>query len=316
MNGSGIRLTKATVWNTSIRRAAAWLLPLGAATLGTLGATQLPSASSYRDPAELVRRAVENDINASHGSGGRFMFRSVKTTPKGSTTEIFCETNDATAGLVVAYDGKPLSPEQRRAEEARVQRFLSNPEELRKKRAQEREDDERTSRIMRALPDAFLYEYAGEEKGSPGIGHVGDPLVKLKFRPNPNYKPPSRVEDVLRGMQGEVLVDAVHERIASIDGTLFKDVSFGWGILGRLDRGGHFVVHQEAVENDFWEISSMTLHFTGKILLFKSLYIESGEVFSGFKRVPSNLSFAQGLDLLRKEEAVEAGNGEDIHARK
>ncbi len=38
-------------------------------------------------------------------------------------------------------------------------------------------------------------------------------------------------------MQGYVLVDAVHYRIASIDGTLFKTVGFGWGILGHLDRG-------------------------------------------------------------------------------
>jgi len=308
-------LTKATIRSRRLRRAGAWLL-LGAAGLEGASGDQLSRASPDGDPAQLVRKAAQNEINASHDSGARFMFRSVKTTPKGSTTEIFCETNDATAGLVVAYNGQPLSPEQRRAEQARVQRFLNNPDELRKKRAQERENDERSSRIMRALPDAFLYEYAGEETGSPGIGRTGDPLVKLKFRPNPRYKAPSRVEEVLRGMQGEVLLDAAHERIASIDGTLFRDVSFGWGILGHLDHGGRFVVHQEAVENDFWEISSMSLHFTGKILLVKSLYIESNEVFSGFKKVPSDLSFAQGLELLRKEEAAEFAGGAATRARK
>jgi len=301
-------LTKTSLWSTTVYRAAVWFLLLWAASLKVASAAQSSPAWPYGDPAQLVRKAVQKEIEASPESGAHFMFRSVKTTPRGSTTEIFCETNDATAGLVVAYNGNPLSPEQRRAEDARVQRFLNNPDELRKKRAQERENDERTSRIMRALPDAFLYEYAGEETGSPGIGHIGDPLVKLKFRPNPSYKPPSRVEEVLRGMQGEVLVDAAHERIASIDGTLFRDVTFGWGILGHLDHGGRFVVHQEAVENDFWEISSMSLHFTGKILLFKSLYIESTEVFSAFRKVPSDLSFAQGLELLRKEDAAETGN--------
>jgi len=306
--------TKAASWSASIRRAAAWLLLPGAASLAAVSAAQSSAVSPYGDPVELVRRAVHNEIDASHDSGAHFMFRGTKTTPKGSTTEIYVETNDATAGLIVAYDGKPLSPDQRRAEQARVQRFVSNPEELRKKRAQERENDERTSGIVRALPDAFLYEYAGEETGAAGIGRVGDPLVKLKFRPNPGYKPPSRVEEVLRGMQGYVLVDAAHQRIASIDGTLFKDVTFGWGILGRLDHGGHFVVHQEAVENDFWEISSMRLHFTGKILLVKSISIESTEVFGGFKQVPSDLSFAQGLELLRKEEAAEAVAGN--HVRK
>ncbi len=236
------------------------------------------------------------------------MFRGVKTTPKGSTTRIYVETKDATAGLVIANDGKPLTPEQRQAEQARLERFVKNPDELRKKRAQEHEDAERTIRIMRALPDAFLYTYTGQENGSPGIGKVGDPLVKLKFRPNPDYHPPSHVEEVLTGMQGDILVDAVRYRIASIDGTLFKTVGFGWGILGHLNAGGHFIVHQEDVAENSWEISSMTVNFTGKILLVKNLSIQSAEVYSCFKRVSSDLTFAQAIELLKKEESVTAEN--------
>jgi hypothetical protein len=161
-------------------------------------------------------------------------------------------------------------------------------------------------RIVRALPDAFLYEFAGEEPGSEGIGRAGAALVKLNFRPNPRYEPPSRVEEVLTGMQGYVLVDATSYRIASIDGTLFKEVGFGWGILGHLDRGGRFVVHQQDAGDDFWEISGMSLRFTGKILLFKNLSINSTEIFSCFKRVPSDLTFAQALELLKKEDSSAA----------
>ena len=161
---------------------------------------------------------------------------------------------------------------------------------------------------MRALPDAFLFEYAGEEPGSEGIGRTGHILVKLKFRPNPRYQPPSRVEEVLTGMQGYVLVDAVHYRIASIDGTLFKEVGFGWGILGHLDRGGRFVVQQQEVGDNLWEISSMTLRFTGKILLVKNLSIISTEIFSGFRRVPADLTFAQAVELLKKEDAAVAAS--------
>src|SRR5208282_3149261 len=220
--------------------------------------------------AELIGKAVQNEIKAAHDDTARFLFRGIKTTPKGSTTRLYVETKDVTAGLVVAYNGKPLTPEQRQAEQARVERFIHDPEELKKKREQERDNAERTMRIMRALPDAFLFEYAGEEPGSAGIGRVGDPLVKLKFRPNPRYVPPTHVEEILPGMQGYLLVDAVRYRIASIDGTLFKTVGFGWGILGHLDRGGRFVVQQQEVGDNVWEISSMTLSFTGKILLFKN----------------------------------------------
>ncbi|HEY6302374.1 MAG TPA: hypothetical protein VIX14_04855 [Terriglobales bacterium] len=287
-----------------IAHAAASLLLLTAASVGAQSAT----FSSYPDPAELVRKVVQNEIKASHDDTARFLFRSIKTTPKGSTTRLYVETKEVTAGLVVAYDGNPLTPEQRQAEEARVERFIQDPEEMKKKREQEHENADRTMRIVRAMPDAFLFEYAGEEPGSESIGRVGDPLVKLKFHPNPRYQPPSHVEEVLAGMQGYVLLDAVHCRIASIDGTLFREVGFGWGIFGHLDRGGRFTLQHQNVGDDLWEISGMTLNFTGKILLFKKLSVISTEVFSGFKRVPSDLTFAQALELLKKEEANAGGN--------
>jgi len=288
----------------SIAQTGAWILLLAAASFARQPATVSPS----RDPTALVRNAVQNEIKANNDDTARFLFRGTRTTPKGSTTKLYVETKDATAGLVVAINGKPLTPEQRRDEEARVERFVNHPEELRKKREQERDSAERTLRIVRALPDAFLFEYAGEEPGSEGIGRTGDPLIKLQFRPNPRYQPPSRVEEVLAGMQGYVLIDAVRYRIASIDGTLFKEVSFGWGILGHLDRGGRFVVHQQEVGDNLWEISSMSLSFTGKILLVKNLSIISTEIFSGFRQVPSDLTFAQALELLKKEESAVADN--------
>ncbi|MGA9529828.1 MAG: hypothetical protein WBS24_17075 [Terriglobales bacterium] len=280
--------------------------------MSVTGFAQTQSGPSA-DPVSLVRKAVQNEIKASNAPSERFMFRGIKTTPAGSTTRIYVETGDATAGMIVAYNGKPLTPEQHEGEVERLERYTRNPDELRKKRAQEHDDAERTLRIMRALPDAFIYEYEGEVPGTRGIGHVGDPLVKLKFRPDPTYRPPSRVEEVLTGMQGDVLIDAVRYRIASIDGTLFKEVGFGWGILGHLNRGGHFLVHQEAVEDNSWEVSSMSLRFTGKILLVKGLSIDSTEVYSDFHRVSPNLTFAQALELLKKQETKLAETADGDH---
>jgi len=257
-------------------------------------------------PVELVRTAVENEIKASKDENAHFMFRSTKTTPRGSVTRVYIEAKEATAGMTVAYDGKPLAPEQRRAEEARVDRFIRNPDELRRKHKQEQDDADRSLRIIRAIPDAFLFEYDGEQPASPGVGRLGTSLAVVKFHPNPDYQPPSRVEQVLTGMQGVVLIDPVHKRLASIDGTLFKDVSFGWGILGHLDRGGHFLVQQQDIQDPYWYLSRMTLKFTGKILLIKSLSIESTEVFSDIKLVPPTLTFAEAVEMLKKEEPVVA----------
>ena len=230
------------------------------------------------------------------------MFRSRKQTPKGSQTRLYIETDDAMAGMLIALNDQPLNVQQRQGEADHLNWLKGNPEQLRKKREREKEDAERTLRIVKALPEAFRYEYAGTETGVPGLGKTGDPLVRLKFTPNPNYTPPSRVEQVLEGMEGCLLVDASAKRIARIDGTLFREVTFGWGIIGHLDKGGHFRVQQADVGNGSWDITAMSLKMTGKILLFKSLSMVSDEVFSGFQRVPDKLTFAEGVEMLKAEQ--------------
>ena len=286
-------------WCDRILRAAALILALSL----SLAAQTLSVA-----PGDLVRQTADNELKAA-GDNINFMFRSRRETPHGSQTKLFVQTRDATAGLLIAINDRPLSQDQRRAEEARLESLVSDPDELRRKQKQEKEDADRVSRIMRALPNAFMYEYDGIETGRPGIGKQGDELVRLKFRPNPKFDPPSRVEQVLTGMRGYLLIDANRHRIAKIDGSLYKEVSFGWGILGHLDKGGQFQVEQASVgDGDIWQITRMSLNFTGKLLLFRSLVIKSNETFSDFRRVRSDLTFAQGVDLLKREESASALN--------
>jgi hypothetical protein len=258
---------------------------------------------SQLSPLQLVRAAVANEADSGNSNGAKHMFCDRKKTPKGSQTRIYVETREALAGMTIANDDKPLSPVQRKDEEGRLAWLVGNPEQLRRKQHEQKEDADRTTRILRALPDAFLFQYDGTVPGTAGIGREGAQLVRLKFHPNPAFRPPSHVEDVLLGMNGTVLIDPVEHRIAEINGILFQTVSFGWGILGHLDKGGHFLVDQADVGDDSWEVSRMSLGFTGKILFFKSLAINSDEVFSHFRRVPNDTTFAQGVQLLKAEEA-------------
>lgn len=291
-----------------------WVVTLAAVLVLGQGAVVVGQAPK-ESPVELVRETVNNE-NKAGNSSAKYMFLDQKQMPHGSQTKLMVETNQATAGMLVAVNDKPLSVEQRQAEEARLNDLANNPDELKKKQKAEREDGRRTARIVKALPDAFLFEFDGTEPGQLGMGKPGDELVRLKFRPNPAYAPPSHAEQVLTGMQGYILIDANLHRIAKIDGTLFKDVGFGWGILGRLDKGGRFLVQQGCVGDDHWEPTRMDLSFTGKELLFKSINIKSSERMSDFRPVAENLSFAQGVQLLKKQSTELAQNHTEKDAQK
>ncbi len=259
---------------------------------------------------ELVRAAVANEIAAQNHPGVLHMFHSHKQTPRLSQTRLYVETTDALAAMLIAINDQPLTAEQQQAETNHLAGLMNNPDQLRKKHAREKEDEQRTLQIVKALPDAFLYQYAGTENSEAGLGEGAVRLAKLTFTPNPAYSPPARVEQVLQGMQGYLLIDTKARRIARIDGTLYRDVSFGWGIIGRLDKGGHFLVQQAdlGLGDGSWGITEISMNVTGKLLLFKSLNMVSDEVLSDFRKMPGNLTFAQGVEMLKTEQEKLAHN--------
>jgi hypothetical protein len=280
----------------------AWLVALVVAN-ASLTFAQPPAGT----PADLLRRTVQNEIKANNNTVS-FCFQERRESPTGSQTELMVETREAMAGMLIANNDHPLSPQQRQAEIGRLDHLLQDPAELAKKKAKETDTKERILRIVKALPDAFLYEFDGTDVGNGLLGGQDARLVRLKFRPNPNYHPPTRVEQALTGMQGVMLIEAKQERIARIDGTLVREVGFGWGILGHLDQGGRFMVDQADMGAGNWAVTRMGLDMTGRVLLFKPLAFKSTKTYSDFHTAPPNLSFAEGVDMLKKHEAVQARN--------
>ena len=151
--------------------AAPILLTALALVAGPLSPAQGPPAIK---PRELVRLAVANEIKNDNQST-KYMFQQRKVTPSGSQTKLMVQTRDAMVGMVVANNDQPLNQEQRRAEYGRIERFLSQPDELERKRKQELENAERVNRILKAMPDAFLYEYDGTETRQARRGETRRP---------------------------------------------------------------------------------------------------------------------------------------------
>lgn len=269
---------------------------------------QLPSAPAV----EMVSQCIQHELDAvTHPP--KYMFLMRRKTVHILETKLMVETNEAIAGRVLSYNDEPMTDEGRQNEDTRVNRFVNDPDELRKKQREEHDNRERLNRVLRAMPKALLYEYDGFEPATAGLGHKGEELVRVKFRPNPGYDPPTKVEQLLTGMSGTLLLDPQRQRLARIDGALEKDVAFGWGILGHLDKGGRILIEQGDLPDGNWVLSHFLMRFTGKILFFKNLDVNTTETSWDFHRVTDDLSFAQGLELLKKQEAEVTKNGSALN---
>ncbi len=255
------------------------------------------------DPQELVRRAAKNEIKA-NDYHQYFMYRDHVDYKTHSITKEVIETPQGGLGTTIAINDQPLTPDQRAKDYQKLEQFANDSNARRKRQQASKEEDERDQLMLTSLPDAFLYTYAGTEQGPNG-----NELVHLTFKPNPNFSPPNHETRVYEGMQGDMLIDRKAMRIAKIDGTLFEDVDFGWGILGRLYKGGKFYIEQRDVGGGRWETVRQTLQFNGKILMIKPLAIYSSETATDFRPVPANLTVAQALDLLHKSYETVAQNG-------
>ncbi len=269
------------------------LLALASAICVSAGTRQEEKEKLPADPAVLVRDAVKNELNSSARSDQFLSWKQRTVKPSRTTVREMVETPDGVIGRVISINDRPLTPDEQKKEEARINRLL-DPKQMADKRKEQKEDEQRTRKMVGALPDAFIYQYAGTEEKN---GHT---FVNLKFTPNPNFNPPSRETLVFQGMQGEMTIDKNAMRLAKIDGTMMKDVSIGWGIIGHLDKGGRFYVEQKDVGGGDWEVTKMQLNFTGKALIFKTIRIESTDIASDFRPVPK-MTVAQALDMLKKD---------------
>ncbi len=245
------------------------------------------------DPAKIVRDASYNELHSSK-PGRSFSYRQRKVDPKGSMVKEIVETKDGDVARLIEKNGQPLPPEEEQAEIDRLNNLLAHPEVQEHRHKKEQEDSARGDEMVRMLPDAFLYTFDGMVEGPNGL------CYRLKFKPNPAFAPPDREGEVYHGMVGELWVDQSQLRLVKIDAHLISDVNFGWGVLGRLYKGGSILVQNADVGLHHWETIHMKLNLQGKLLMLKSVDYSTTEDFSDFKVQPQELGYQEAIRLLQK----------------
>jgi len=244
------------------------------------------------DPRALVRAAIENEINNSYGRRPpiRYLFR--KRTRNLDTTKEIVETSDGGVARMVAIRNQPLTPAQTQAEIKRLRELASDPAAQRHRSRGEQKDAARVAGIMHVLPEAFLNRFAGSVETPNG------PAIRLTFTPNPNFSPPTLESRILTGIRGEIWIDPTDLRVVRIEGHLFRTVDYGWGILGTLHPGGTISIEQARTPERGWQLAHLSLHLTGKALMFKPLNIVVDETATDYYFVPKNWKFTNAIDWL------------------
>jgi hypothetical protein len=236
---------------------------------------------------DLARRVITNELKF-QDDHTNWMYRLEKEQYGKKQVEEIIETKEGSLSRLLSINGQPLTAKQQKEEDQRVQELMTSRGAKRKLQRALDAETLQGRRLFKMLTDAFVFNYAG------GDGN----LVKLSFKPNPSFHPPSLEARVFHDMEGEMWVDCKQERLAAFNGHLTQDVKFGLGLLGHLDKGGHFEVRQAEVVPGHWDMTTMSLAMTGKALLFKSIAVQKMENRRDFHQVSDDLTLTQAADIL------------------
>ncbi len=251
----------------------------------------------------LVERALATESQAaqelSHAAHP-MRYRLHKTSPRLSSTKEIVETRDGDVARLLQINDQPLSPADQQKEQARLDALEANPGLQQHRKQSEDNDAARAMKILRVLPSAFLYRFAGTAT------NAGATVEKFSFKPNPRFSPPDLETGVLTAMAGELWIDPVQERVVRLAGSLQQDKDFGWGILGQLNKGGWIEIDQADVGNHQWRIVHLKLVMNGRVL-FKAKNSNSVQDYTEFGPLPADMSYKQAIQWLR---SIPAGGAE------
>jgi hypothetical protein len=249
-------------------------------------------------PRQLIKDVVYNEL-ANHQHHAYFEHLDVQRTGQETLLKAEVETRTGRIHRTLAKDGKPLSAEQQEQETRRLGALLNDSSQQQRLLRDYQGDEDRIARIVSLMPEGFLYQFDGVE---------GDD-IRLTYRPNPDFKPPTYEARVFHGMSGTVWINAREKRLSRLEGQLVSNVDLGYGLLGRLDKGGTFDLERVEVVPGNWKTRVLDVHISGHVILLKSIGKDQTERRSEFHQVPSDLTLAKAESMLA-DSAVMSAHGE------
>jgi hypothetical protein len=261
------------------------------ATKGSSADASLPSIP----PRSWVVDAAANELIALHHKDSYLRYRMETVNEKGTQVRDVIESKDGTVARLILKDGKPLTPEQDKGERERLNDMIASPESYAKHVKNGESEKKMADTLVPLMPDAMINTYT---PGQPQSGRDGGALeIVLDYKPNPKWVPPNTEAQALTGLEGRVWIDAKTRNVVRMEGTIFRGVNFGWGMLAHIYPGGKLVLNQTDAGGNRWIFTDFSMQLSVRALMVKTLNIHSTAKASDFQTL-APLTYQDAIHLL------------------
>jgi len=267
------------------------VLPVAAQAAPGAGAV----ATAEPPPRAWVDAAAANELHVIQDDGKLpLRYRTHKVDSKEDITREVIETRDGTVARLVERNGQKLTVEEDAAERQRLKEILDSPGDFIKHHKRDDSMRHDSVQLVSQMPQAMIYTYV---PGQPQLPGATNRQIVIDFEPDPNYKAQETLDDLLTGIKGRMWIDAQSKRVVRIEGTVQKDVNFGWGILGKINQGGTIVLEQANAAGDRWVYSRLDTHLTMRVVI-KTVAMNNKMTASDFRPLPGPVSVQDAVHTL------------------
>ncbi len=144
--------------------------------------------------------------------------------------------------------------------------------------AREAEERRKEEQVLDELPNIYDIQMLGRET------LMGHPGIVLSFKPRRGYVPRTKGGRILAKVAGTAWLGEYDHQLMRVEATLVDSISFGLGILARLNSGATAVFERRKVNDEIWLPASARFSGTGRLLLFKGLNLDVSSEYSDYRK--------------------------------
>ena len=244
-----------------------------------------------QDPVELVRRSISQDqLDWVRMKDYTWQARSLER-HYDSHGKVESTKREAWETLILdgepyrrqtERDGKPLSSEEQRSEQKKLDRqtadLAKETSEQRQKRIGEAEKRrKREFAFLSEIPDLYNLKLDGEDTID------GRPVWVVSGAPRPGAQAKTRDAKVLLKVRGRLWIDKSTYQWAKVEAETTGTISWGL-VLARLNPGAKLVFEQSEVNSDLWLPKRLFVYGSGRLGLVKRLTQDQEIDWSNYKR--------------------------------